>query len=263
MDKNLTVGQKIKQFRNRAGISQLELEMRIETSPGSISRIESGQVNPTKETLRKIIEVLDLKSKEAILLFDLNFDELPKVVKLAKKMISSLDLDEVLQIIANEIVYDLDLFGCLVFLCDEEYVYAKTLTETWYTKAVFKMLPSPYHKLKASLIENKDNYVVKTIIERKPQFSTVFHNFSKGVFPNKITDLIQKFNGTKCVVSFPLIVENNVIGAVIFTKDDEYNFDLEFDILQTFVEHIAIAVNHAQKYEELKKQLDITLTKVL
>lgn len=43
-----TVGEKIRRFRKRAGVSQFELELRINASPGSISRIESGQVNVLK-----------------------------------------------------------------------------------------------------------------------------------------------------------------------------------------------------------------------
>lgn len=59
---NITLGQRIKYFRKRAGISQLELETLIGTSSGSLSRIENGEVNPTKETLSKIAEVLRLTS---------------------------------------------------------------------------------------------------------------------------------------------------------------------------------------------------------
>ena len=63
---NLPLGQKVQNFRKRAGISQLELETLIDAAPGSISRIENGKVNPNKETLLQIIKVLKLKDREAI-----------------------------------------------------------------------------------------------------------------------------------------------------------------------------------------------------
>lgn len=62
---NITLGQRIKYFRKRAGMSQLELETLIGTSSGSLSRIENGEVNPTKETLEKIKKVLSLNSLES------------------------------------------------------------------------------------------------------------------------------------------------------------------------------------------------------
>ncbi|MBL8014998.1 MAG: helix-turn-helix transcriptional regulator [Candidatus Doudnabacteria bacterium] len=63
---NLPLGQKVQNFRKRAGISQLELETLIDAAPGSISRIENGKVNPNKETRLQIINVLKLKDREAI-----------------------------------------------------------------------------------------------------------------------------------------------------------------------------------------------------
>lgn len=59
-----TLGNRIKFFRKRAKISQFELEGKIGASAGSLSRIESGEVNPTKETLEKIVFALNLNSRE-------------------------------------------------------------------------------------------------------------------------------------------------------------------------------------------------------
>lgn len=59
-----TLGNRIKFFRKRAKISQFKLEEQIGASAGSLSRIESGEVNPTKETLEKIIKSLGLNIRE-------------------------------------------------------------------------------------------------------------------------------------------------------------------------------------------------------
>src|SRR3990170_8386705 len=64
MDKQKELGKKIRYFRERARLSQFDLEMELDASPGSISRIENGRVNPTKETILKISEVLKLKQNE-------------------------------------------------------------------------------------------------------------------------------------------------------------------------------------------------------
>jgi len=65
------IGEKIKFFRVRAGFSQLDLELALGAAQGSISRIESGRVNPTKETISHIAGILKISDQERIYLLDL------------------------------------------------------------------------------------------------------------------------------------------------------------------------------------------------
>lgn len=60
--KNLN--QKIRTYRSLRNISQLELELSIGASAGTISRIENGVTNPSKETILKIANVLNLNFLE-------------------------------------------------------------------------------------------------------------------------------------------------------------------------------------------------------
>ncbi len=55
-----TLGNKIRVFRKLKGFSQLELELATGTSTGTLSRIENSDINPTKETVMRIAEVLNL-----------------------------------------------------------------------------------------------------------------------------------------------------------------------------------------------------------
>lgn len=252
-----TVGEKIRRFRKRAGVSQFELELRINASPGSISRIESGQVNPTKETLQKVIEVLELKVFEAGSLFNLNFDEFPKMVNLAKKLSSSLDLEEVLQYAVNEITNELGLLGSVLLLCEGDYVYAQAMSQNPFTKITQEMLPVPLKRLRASLIHDTDNYVVKCVKEKSPQYSTVFNNFCKGVIPIKLADFIQNMNGTKCTLCFPILFNSEAIGAILFSKEIVDKFESEINVLKVFAEHVGIAIMNAKRYEVLQAEVNV------
>lgn len=69
------IGDKIRFFRKRSGVSQFDLETAIEASPGSLSRIENGSTNPTKETLHKIIKHLHLNLREQNYLSELYSEE--------------------------------------------------------------------------------------------------------------------------------------------------------------------------------------------
>jgi transcriptional regulator with XRE-family HTH domain len=69
------IGRKLKQYRKDANMSQLDLELAIDAASGTISRIESGKTNPSKETLANIASALQLKPIEVQYLFS-NSDEI-------------------------------------------------------------------------------------------------------------------------------------------------------------------------------------------
>ena len=63
----MTTGEKVKFYRLSKGLSQLALEIDAGLSEGNISRIENNTVNPTKETLLRIAEVLKLSIQKMTL----------------------------------------------------------------------------------------------------------------------------------------------------------------------------------------------------
>ncbi|MEO6728449.1 MAG: helix-turn-helix transcriptional regulator [Candidatus Dojkabacteria bacterium] len=69
MKDQLLLGNRLRNFRKRYGLSQMDLEIKIEASPGSISRMENGEVNPTKETIYKISDELNLTNQERQFLY--------------------------------------------------------------------------------------------------------------------------------------------------------------------------------------------------
>lgn len=58
------IGQRIKYFRTRSKNSQMDLELDTGCAFGSISRLEAGKVNPTRETVYNICNVLKLTDRE-------------------------------------------------------------------------------------------------------------------------------------------------------------------------------------------------------
>lgn len=66
-----TLGASIRAFRKRKNMSQLDLTLAAGwENPSSVSRIESGEIKPTRETILKLGEALDL-----------NIDEINKILK--------------------------------------------------------------------------------------------------------------------------------------------------------------------------------------
>ncbi len=61
----------LKKLRKERKLSQIELETSAELCFGTLSRIERVKINPTKETLLKIIYVLNLNDTDAMNLLGL------------------------------------------------------------------------------------------------------------------------------------------------------------------------------------------------
>lgn len=68
----ITLGEKIKFYRKRVALSQLDVEVSTNMSIGSLSRIESNEINPTKETVFKIADYLKLNQKDLSNLLGIN-----------------------------------------------------------------------------------------------------------------------------------------------------------------------------------------------
>ncbi len=71
MKEELTLGQKLKFFRKQKGLSQSQLEIEADLAFGTISRIENRQINPTKETIIKIVQSLGLQENDLTYLLEL------------------------------------------------------------------------------------------------------------------------------------------------------------------------------------------------
>lgn len=79
------IGQGVKVFRTSKGVSQVDLEVMINASSGSISRIESGATIPTIKTLYKIAKALSLSPTEkSYLLEAVTFDLDPEAIENAR-----------------------------------------------------------------------------------------------------------------------------------------------------------------------------------
>lgn len=61
---DLTLGRRLYSFRKKRNMSQSGIEVEADLSFGTVSRIENGLINPTKETLHRIAKVIDLDDYE-------------------------------------------------------------------------------------------------------------------------------------------------------------------------------------------------------
>ncbi len=87
----LNIGPRIKYFRKRLGLSQMKLELMTDCAFGSISRFESGKINPNKSTLEYICQALELNELEINYLIGANaYPVSAKEITLAKGQVNEI-----------------------------------------------------------------------------------------------------------------------------------------------------------------------------
>lgn len=74
-NEELCLGDKIRLYRKRSGLSQLSLEIEAMIPIGSVCRIERNLVNPSKETISRIAQTLKLTPLEIADLFGINLSQ--------------------------------------------------------------------------------------------------------------------------------------------------------------------------------------------
>lgn len=157
------IGQLIRKLRKNAGLSQLELELEIDAAQGSLSRIENGEVNPTKETIHKLINILNPNILESSELLGVPLKDIYKLIKISGKLNNSLELNEILQYSVNDLCLNLNLLSAFIVLVKENRLYAETTTQTWHTKISLKTIGVPFNSLFVSLEKDTNNLMVKPL----------------------------------------------------------------------------------------------------
>lgn len=262
IDQNLyKQGQKIRNFRFRANMSQLELETKIDASPGSISRIENGIINPTKETLSKISNVLNISPIEIADLLGISIFDPANIVSAINTISNSLDLEATLQN-AVDIMFGLfpNYNGGVVLLIDEknkDRLYSKTVSRMPKIGLVYKLLKKPLNKFYIRL-DVVESLLAKSVKTRHNFQSYSLVDFAKGSMPDYLPKNVASILDFKSGISMPLLYENEIIGATLYTKSVREEFsEYEQKVLELLNKQIAITIMNAKQHEELLKKLEL------
>lgn len=242
MTNNKPVGTIIREFRTREGFSQFDLELLCNFSNGSLSRIESGATNPTKETISKLIEKLKLNSYEAAMLYKLDIDLIPQLMSSMRKINTATTIEQLLQLSVDEIVQRFNLLGAMFFLIEGDVLKAKTYANTWYKDFVLKTLTPPFHKL-SSPMDNPDNLLIKSIKEDRIIQTEDISNVGLPFMSSNILSIVIKFLKVKSVLIIPLKEDSKIIGTMLFTRSYESNFEDEIKIFTEYTEFVTTTLS--------------------
>ena len=243
------IGEKIKSYRARTGMSQLDLELEMEASPGMISRIERGKVNPTKETVGKIADILKLNTFEKFNLFNLGDDKFfSKILNISFNVQDTQNKLGLVKLVVDELVEVLNIYTAILVEEREGYLYGVDSTQHWSREVALKIIGRDFSDLRVSLKEDT-NYFVKCYKEQSPIYSSELSDFACPAINKDLADRIQKLTKVHSFIAVPVINRSNMesIACVLFVKDYEDDFYFEKEVLSTFCEGIGLALGRISR----------------
>jgi len=259
MDKKKILGQKIRNFRLRANKSQLDLELEIGMSTGSMSRIENGQVNPTKETLLRIILLLNLAPADSANLFNVDISsEINKVINFT----TLLDLEDI-DLLTDSIVKKINI----IFNTDPISLW---LWDSERASLVLRTLKIPNNvrifaeniigfKLEQLVISSSDprfesNDYLRSIIEERIIENRDLYLLAKPFLSKEVCSMLQVWLKFHLAINLPLIFNGKKLGVLGVVWNGDYISTNEKTLLQSYADQIAIVIYHARVFIELKQK---------
>ncbi|MBN2100806.1 helix-turn-helix domain-containing protein [Candidatus Dojkabacteria bacterium] len=243
----ISIGEKIKAFRNDVGVSQLDLELAIGTSPGCISRIENGRVNPTKETIIDISKALKLETPQIASLFGIDYKDPAALFDVATDILSAETLEDVLAKTVNDLILKLGYLASVIFLVKNDDLCAAALTNSNISKKVFSCLDRPFSEFRLSLSNDLENLTVKCTLDKKTYLTYLTREYLCPGVSQDLADKLQEVSGDKSHLLVPLEYEGNIIGVIVYIKKIKSDFEGERELLCQITKQVAIAIG--EKFE--------------
>lgn len=255
MDNVISLGEKIRNFRKRADMSQLDLEMTIDAANGSISRIEGNDVNPSKETLVKIIQALNLNLYDAADLFELNVhqDPVDRIISEVNALMSDkLSREEIYELTTQKLVKLLNVDYCGFLIWDEKEQALElvsldipTIIYGFVEKFIGRRILGL--KIPAKNEGYEENHYVRCVLENRILETDDFYNHTRPIIPHQMSDLVAKYLDFAHAIALPLIVNGKMLGCIGLMWKHRSVSTGEHKVLQAFAKQVALALVVADK----------------
>jgi transcriptional regulator with XRE-family HTH domain len=243
----MKIGEKLKNYRQRAGYSQMDLEIAIDAAFGSMSRIENNKVNPTKETLISIAKTIGMSTNEIADLFGINLSDESSVLDLISSLHEFSIQSDLENYIVNDFTLKLGYLGSLLIIDEGDTLRCKALTANNISSVTFDLLKKytriSLTDLKLSKTRHSSNIVVQSVATQNPRVCYSTAELGAPVMPDFIGNMIQKHTGDKIYGIYPITHKKKSIGAIAFAKKVMVDFGDDDKILGNVVKQVGLALN--------------------
>src|SRR3990167_9412716 len=187
-------------------------------------------------------------------------DTIQALWRLEKIILDTLDFTEVVQKICDSVLTELGYLKLgyriiVLTLVDQEKGLLKRISLSQTPEATRAQMAStiPFHEIEIPL-SAKDNLLIKTLEEQKPNVTHYWPEIFKPVLTSEQALTNQKAAGIKTSMLFPVRVRDKGIGVLIFSmiKDEKEVSEAEYDLIQGFTDVVGLAVENARLYTSLQ-----------
>lgn len=166
------------------------------------------------------------------------FNELQTLNSISTTLASTMDLNNMLIIVVNQVADITEALICTIRLIDEKDPYKLEL------KAIKGIKMDKYNIGSIDIRED----IIGQAVEKK---STFVVDLQKEKSTHKYYNELFLENGAKCIVFTPIIVKSVVIGVIGTTLKEIPKNEL-IELISSLANSIAIAIDNAKAYESLK-----------
>jgi transcriptional regulator with XRE-family HTH domain len=241
-DTSNSVGELIRSYRQEKGLSQIDLEAGIGAAFGSLTKIESGKTNPSKETIHKIIDFLDLTPAYALKLFDINMSFFGQIIDNVHKLADVEEIGDVMSIALNDVREQLGLAGGAFYLLEEGELRLKALSSTTSISLVRKIVKDPFRSLKFNLEQHPENLLVQAVLKNEIVLTDSLYEMVRPQMGKWLADRAQKITFTAEIIGIPVLKNSKVAGLMTYGSTSKTHFRFELDLLKAFVAEIGQAL---------------------
>lgn len=237
------IGNLIRKFRQRAGMSQFDLEQSIDAAFGSLSRIELDKVDPSKETINKIVSVLGLSVREAALLYKLDINDYRELSKSLNNIHLQKTLPDMLQAVIDGLQKERLLIGTAIFLIEGNKLQFKSFGNGWYVKKIRELLGERLNNLFYPLDADYSNSFLKAVKDNEVITSTSLYECIGPEINKRMCSLIQTMVNIKAISVAPIAKPGEKpIGALAFSYSKADTTNEILPIVLSYCDTIAIAI---------------------
>lgn len=244
---SLTLGEKVRYYRERAGISQFDLETEIDAARGSLSRIEKSKVDPQKFTLINIAFALKLRNHEVANLFGIETLSEDSLQSTMLDILEGRDLNEVCSKIVDDLILKLGYIASTIFILKDNglELYTLWITKSDISEKVLQFLEKPLNEYSMPYSDDSENFAVKAMKSKTPMVTNFSREYLSPFVPPEAADAIQEATGDKSNLVYPLVADGESIGAVIYVTKYETDFKEDLELLGKITPRLAKAVKNA------------------
>lgn len=165
------------------------------------------------------------------------------------------ELQQVAQQVANTIVDDTDFRALSILILDkkENNLQKLALSQTQYVNDAELTFNKSMQPIKTPMNQDK-NLVVKAVLTRVKQSTLNLFDFVTPDFNEEESKKIQEIVGIVSSIAYPLIVRDEVIGAMVLhiAQKEEDLSEATKDLIDRLAGVIGIAIDNALLYQEIK-----------